>query len=115
MEKNISEVLEKLAEQLGITVVNIYPYFIKQQIIEGYMFIFLTLFVMIVSGVIVKTNYDKAVWGDDILDKHAILILLATVVLCASIIVFLIEITAAVSKIINPEFGAINKIVSLVR
>lgn len=111
--KNTKELLEVLATKLGITIEQIYPYFIKQQIIEGYIFFFMVALCSIISIIIIKLNYHKADFDDP--NKHAIFTIIGLIALGMTTIVIVCGTSTMLSGILNPEYNAIREMLNFIK
>lgn len=105
--ENITRLLEKLAQTIGTTVDKVFPWYVKQQIIEGWCYLggcFLSLMVGITLLLIAKKVHSED--GDEI--PYLIVGALITVV---GFIALVIGGATFMSQIINPEYHAMKEII----
>ena len=101
---NTTDMLEKLAAQIGVTTNTIFPWFVRQQVIEGVAFFVIgAICILIAVGVLLvsikKTNGEDG-WVAGIVVSEVFLIFLFIGGTAGSSI--------AISQIYNPEFHAVK-------
>lgn len=107
---NIINLIRQLAEQIGTTTDKVFPWYVKQQVIEGWAF-FVTCGLSFVVGVIlVALTWKKCDW---VYSKGLIPFCIIGIIfsLVALVISFLLGGDFA-AKILNPEFYALKSMVS---
>lgn len=57
--QNLTQLLEKLAKQIGTTADKVFPWYVGQSIIEGYTFFALLCIALIIGSVLLITSYKK--------------------------------------------------------
>lgn len=105
---NVKNSIEQLATQIGITADKVFPWYMKQCIIEGYVNLFISLIpiiIILILIIIYHKNFDK-------LEKSTKETIIIDIIFLSVISAVLIGFgfTHNVSKIINPEYHAIHKI-----
>ena len=109
--KNVMELLEKLAVQIGTTADKVFPWYVKQQVIEGWMWLGISGGAIVISSIIAYCSLKKAEWkgGFNVFAYISIAsclsFLLATVFLVFGVM-------AAVTQIVNPEYYALKSLTS---
>lgn len=120
---NLTGLLEKLANQIGLTVDKIFPYYVKQAKLCGYSAIIIPLAILtlfIVTEICLRTYnkkektiaikeeryYPTTTWESVEIAN----IIIGTIVLISMFILILY----AVGHIYNPEYHAINKLIKAV-
>lgn len=111
---NLSQLLEQLASQIGTTVDVIFPWFVRQQVIEGITFLVILVVIVMIStaGLIVSLKKTK---GED---AWLVGSMMGILVLALSTLVGAIGSQQAISQIYNPEFHAVKELtrqISLLR
>jgi len=107
---NLTVLLEKLATQIGVTADKIFPWYVKQAIVEGWIFIvfwligtILSVVLLVISFKRVKfTNGDPNKWFAGCL-TGGILAFIYLIALMASI--------SFISGLINPEYAAMTRLI----
>ena len=107
--KNSQELLEKLASSLGTSVDKIYPYYVKQSVIEGWPVMIVCVVVGLVFSIcqalLIKRAIKKSPEYDG--EVHIGFTLMGGLVCLLAIFGF----TNSLSKIWNPEYHAIHNII----
>ena len=101
---NTKDLLEGLAEQIGITVDTIFPWFVRQQVMEGYLFLVLIAILTPILVVLLVISIRKTD-GSDTWFGVGIFSAIGCFLVTFSI---MIEVPVAVTKIYNPEFHAVK-------
>jgi len=113
--KELTELLAKLAEKLGTTTQYLWGVLIKQASVEIY--IFISIFVLTVIGVIITTlllKYTQKYWDEE--DTPAIAWFSLTLgIVCAfetviGLVYSLTNIADVITSIINPEYWALQEV-----
>jgi hypothetical protein len=133
----LQTVLTQLAQGLGVAAEFVFRILIKQQVAEGVTHIFVVLFFIILSIVLVKIyikriliptmrDYDKYSSDEDKAkmdklswfvndDSTAIALgVIIGIIVVASLIAVPINLTSGVQKLINPEYFALKDIMSMI-
>lgn len=118
--------LAGLAGALKTPVTHVYEILVKQQIVESITYLTVFLGFLIISLImlsIFNKSYKKIQnpddpWYNDNLDDHPLTLLsllLAIFLVLITTIIFCVNIGDIVNGFVNPEYGAIKKIVSFVK
>ena len=104
--KNMTELLEKLAVNIGTTADKIFPWYLNQQLIEGILFIIILLSLSIICLSVAyifhkKSDYSKNYW--QFTEYVALVSFIFGVLFCFSLAA---GSTTAISQIFNPEYYA---------
>ena len=112
--KNTTELLEKLAQSLGMTVEKIFPYYVKQQVVEAYTYISISLAFFLIGVILFTMGYcwgQKHKWDEEhILDY--IFAVGGGIVLVGGTIATAVNTHIGIPKILNPEYHAIHQIIA---
>ena len=112
--KNITALLEKLAAQIGVTVDKVWPWLIKQQVIEGWMFV-------LILAAVVSVALPSFLAGAVLMRKSSeevlpfALTLVSGLLLMACLFVGVGGLSSAVTKINNPEYAALRDLIAMVK
>lgn len=107
---NITALLEKLATQIGVTAEQIFPWYAKQSVIEGYMF-FVVAIPLFISGVIISSLFwKKADWKNG--NEYLVITVVAVAITAISGMALAGESVESVSKILNPEYHAMSSLMA---
>jgi len=117
--EQINLVIDNLSNKLGVTVNKIYPTLIKQSYIEGMSEIILFVLSIIIGIVCFKTilKYWKC-WNENNVTKETILTVVSSLFGIISVMLFIVQLTQLqynLSRLINPEWHAIEKILMLLK
>lgn len=106
---NITKLVRQLAAQIGTTTDKVFPWYVKQQVIEGWCWIGCSVFGMVVGFCISLAGlkiWDHGPKADNELSGAAIAI---GIVIFATALLFLIfGMTGSLTQINNPEYYAIK-------
>lgn len=108
-ERTIS-IFEKLANQIGTTVENVFPWYVKQQLLEGWLFLGIFLLIIIVCFIIISKTYSKATFSPEP-DRYGIASIISIFCLIFILIVLLCIAPEVLTKIINPKLLALQEII----
>lgn len=100
--------LQKLADQLGLTVQQILPWYVEQARLEGMLF-----FVSVVLFIAIMMPLTIWGWrkGDfDNMNRHAFIFCIAAVLLTMSVLPIFVDGPNNVTKILNPQYHAVKMI-----
>ena len=103
--KNMVDLLEKLAVNIGTTADKIFPWYLNQQFIEGCLLILMPLILIIGFGSILLIFKRKADFGYN-WNTEAYVVLMSAVIVSISFLVFILSIGQSVSQVFNPEYHA---------
>lgn len=104
--QNITSLIEKLAQQIGTTTDKVFPWYVKQQIIEGYTYLAIGAAAMILSIIMLSVSWKKSDFDNG--NLYAVFVVVSLVLLFGSGIFFLFGTTGAVSQIVNPQYHALH-------
>jgi len=104
--QNTVELITKLAHQIGTTADKVYPWYVKQQYIEGLFFIITTSLFFIISVFLCTVAWEKADFVDG--NQETAVFILAMIIAAITLIIFAFMGIDAISKIFNPEYHAIH-------
>lgn len=108
--ENVTALLEKLAHQIGTTADQVFPWYVKQSVLEGWLFLACISAAVIVALTIFIPSFKKADFGTE--NKYAIFAAISGMILSIVILVLLMGVSWAVTSISNPNYHAIKAIVA---
>jgi len=115
MEK-VAEVLQSLATQLGTTVEKLWPYLVKQQVIEGWVHLS-TIVSLYLVLLVVFLSVRKQDGGFDGSEPNRYGVTKIIICVCTAILTLVALCCASdiVSQILNPEYAALKDLMCMVR
>lgn len=111
--KNVLALIEKLATQIGTTVDQVFPWFVAQASIEGWMMIFVPIVSIVVFGILFYFLFNRANRTRD--EGDGILAMLVGIVFAISVIVSFFSIPNGTMRVLNPNFYAMQELSNTVR
>lgn len=113
---NTTEMLEKLASQLGMTVEQVWPFFVKQAVVSGTVAVSLILVALLVSGLsfawgvreLTRISSETSKIHDDAARISAAV---GGSLFALSVFAAVCGLPIALPKLFNPEFWAIKELV----
>ena len=105
---NITKMLENLSHQIGTTADKIFPWYVKQAIIEGWMFLICNILALTVGIVLIRTCCKKANWERGNLSQTLTIVGFVLVLIAFPMLLF--GLGHAVSCIINPNYAALHQL-----
>ena len=104
----ISTLLTKLAEKIGTSVDQVFPWYVNQQVIEGWTFIAVATVIILLLSAVMIYFYKKADFDNE--DAFMILFAVSAVVTFIVVVICAIKAIGAVSQILNPEYHAVHQL-----
>jgi predicted membrane channel-forming protein YqfA (hemolysin III family) len=101
---NQTQLLGKLAAQIGTTADKIFPWYVKQQVFEGWLHLLTAVTLLVFFAILIRINFRKADFGGDG-NRHAVVLFISSVALFISLSNF-------VTQIVNPNYHALQAITS---
>lgn len=111
--KNIAQLLQQLADKIGTTVEQIFPWYVKQQVIEGTVFILVSSLAIILGMIMILLSYKKMNWKVD--DGHELpnmTFVAGCIIAFVALCVLLINLPGDICKIMNPNYYALKALTS---
>ena len=107
---NLTQLLEKLGQQIGIAADKIFPWYVQQQIIEGWTQLCLNVGICLISIFIIiyclpKTDFDEP-------DKYGILSIVGGFLFFVAFLVLCANLSMYITQIINPNYHAMHTLIS---
>lgn len=109
--------IQILAEKLGVAAEYVYPLFVKQQVIEGWVYLLSLIFIIVLTIISSVATYEfnkKDNW-DISSPSHCLSILFTVFLLIVSSIGLLITPSEIATKLFNTEYAAIKEIIQLTK
>lgn len=104
--KNITELVEKLAHQIGTTADKVFPWYVKQQVVEGVMFFALDLCALLMGMVLFFVFLRKADFTKE--TRQNVFTIIGGIIMAGAGLILLLWATDAATKILNPNFFALK-------
>lgn len=105
---NITQLLGKLADKIGTTADQVYPWYVKQQVLEGWGHLLTFSLIFIIAIPTFLYSVKKADFQRENIACF-LTIIFGIITLIASII-FAIELTSIITDIFNPNLGAFKSL-----
>lgn len=113
----VTRIIEELAKSLGMTIDKIFPYYVKQAVIEGYVGLIawagFQIVSLIIAGVALKLYFvfdEKS--RDDARVGAATTCVISLIIFAIALIIGAVHISTWVSMIKNPEYAAIHQLIN---
>lgn len=109
-----SEAISELAQALAVPAEHVYNVLVKQQVIKGVSLLIGLLFSMLFTSIswfilFKKHNFKLEWYLQNTVDYWMLSVLLSIV----SIVLFVVFLSSGISSLLNPEYGAIRDIISI--
>jgi len=116
MGDNFTKLFQQLANQIGTTVDKIFPWFVKQQIIEGWCGLTITTLILIVGFLLLifnfrKRNFEESRTSYIPINFNSCLVIIGWIMFGIGFLAFSIGSTYWIGKIINPEYAAVQDLI----
>jgi hypothetical protein len=109
-----TEVISELAQALAVPAEHVYNVLVKQQVVEGVSLLvgllFSILFTSISWFILFKKHNFKLKWYLQNIEGYWMISVILSIV---SIILFVVFLSSGISSLLNPEYGAIRDIISI--
>lgn len=110
---NLTELLQQLATQIGVTADKVFPWYIKQQVIDGWTTgaaLLMALFIAAAFTLLLKkhTSAEDRVYGSGLYPITTCFIFITFIIL----LVGMYSAPSVATKIMNPEYHATQALVS---
>ena len=110
----IAEVLQELAKQLGTTVQHMWPIFVAQQRIEGITYISMIALSYLILFFTARYS-RKGKWEScDSLTKYGVVGVCTIICGAATTAILLMSVPTIVTKLMNPEYSALQSLMGMV-
>ncbi len=112
----VTRIIEELAKTLGMTVDRIFPYYVKQAVIEGYIGLIawagFQIVSLIIAGIALKFYFvfDEKGRSDARLGAAATCII-TLIIFAIALVIGAIQVSTWVAMIKNPEYAAIQSLI----
>jgi hypothetical protein len=110
---NAKELIERLAQQIGATADQVFPWYVQQQIIEGWTTLVVLGIFLVVSIVAFSMSLRKADWSEG--NAASVLSILSGLLLAFSVAGVPLEGVDAVRQVLNPKYYAVKVILQQVK
>lgn len=109
--ENVTNLLEKLAVQIGTTTDKVFPWYVKQQVIEGWCWLTISGGVFLV-GLIIALSCIRPSLNKKDPEPYITVIIIAAMASVVGLLFFLFGMGGAVTQITNPEYHALRALTS---
>ena len=103
---NLVALLDKIAKQIGTTADQVFPWYVKQQVLEGWMFFICDGVAITLSTTLLISFLKKSSWKN--MNAYSFLAIVAGCATFLSLFILLLTSPNAVTQIINPNFFALR-------
>jgi hypothetical protein len=110
--KNLTHLMEKLAQQIGTTVDKIFPWYVKQEVVNAYTFLFISVTAVIISLFVFLYFKKKSVFCEEEWNMPATLTIISGCCFLTAILILVFNFQGAVTSIINPEYNSLHNIIA---
>lgn len=110
--KNITEILEKLAHQIGTTAEEVFPWYVKQQVLEGWLYLVTDAVAFVLGLVFLLGFFSKADWKSEGWNRYAVLSVIGAVVTTIAFGFFIFGFSNSVMHINNPNYYALKSMIN---
>ncbi len=107
---NLTGLLERLASTIGTTADKVFPWYVKQQIIEGWVDLFIGIAVLTGLTILLLICSRRANWDE--VNAYCPVVIVAGGVLGFAALIWFICFSTTIAHIMNPEYGAINQLLT---
>jgi hypothetical protein len=104
---NITKLIEKLASQIGTTTDKVFPWYVKQQVIEGWCWIGCSGFVFL-AGLIVALCCIRPSLHEKDNESYVVAVVIGGILSATGLAFLLFGMGGALTQIINPEYYALK-------
>ena len=104
----IAEILGSLANKIGTTANKVFPWYVKQQVLEGWSSIFVILVVSLISSVCALKTFKKADFDENV--KETTIFVISVIIFVICLVLFSASFTTLLTQITNPEYHALGQL-----
>lgn len=108
---NITALLEKLAAQIGTTADKVFPWYVKQQVLEGYIWMSLSLSALFLGAILAITSWKKADFNGSG-NRHSMLAWFGVILFVFGLVFSVFGAKGAITQIVNPNYYALKSMTS---
>lgn len=105
---NITALLEKLATQIGTTADKVFPWYIKQQVLEGWIWLGLSGSALLIGVALAIVSWGKADFEDG--NRYTPLCIVGGILAICGFLFVVFGTQTAVTQIMNPNYYALKSI-----
>jgi putative Mn2+ efflux pump MntP len=104
--QNVTSLIEKLAHQIGTTVDKVFPWYVKQQVMEGWMYIITAVLAILLGWMMFAISFKKADFDEG--NRYIAPAITGLILLAFGCVFLLSGLSSSVTKICNPEYHALT-------
>ena len=108
--KNLTELLEKLATQIGVTADKIFPWYVKQSVIEGWLYVAFWITGVSVALIMLIVSLRKLKFDEIGNPNRRLIGRVCGGVIAVICFISLIVAPERISGILNPEYNAMSRL-----
>lgn len=105
----VSTLLTKLAEKIGTSVDQVFPWYVNQQVIEGWVFLAVATVAILLLSTMTIYSYKRSDFDNE--NVFVLLFTISTVVTFIAMVACTTGVSGSVSKILNPEYHAVRELI----
>jgi len=106
---NVTKLLTELAGKIGTTADKVFPWYVKQAVIEGWTFIFAISFVLFIGTALIVLSWRKATFDhNNGPNRYGVFLIIGIVFVSLAFIIGVLASTWAAGNILNPEYAAMS-------
>ena len=109
--KNMTEFIEKLAHQIGTTADKVFPWYVKQSVLEGYIFLAVMLSVLTVGLALFLVNIRILYSDKSSVDKRDVYSVIGAVLTLIAFGGLFVGGMNAITSIVNPNYHAMRALI----
>jgi hypothetical protein len=106
--RNLTSLVERLAQQIGTTADKVYPWYVQQAYLEGVSSLVTLSLFLLVFGTIFAACLRKADFRDHQFNRYAFMCLIAGAISFFTLLIGAIDGTEAARKLMNPNYYAVK-------
>jgi hypothetical protein len=108
--KNLTSLLERLAAQIGTTADKVFPWYVKQQVLEGWTYFALLIPFFVLGTVLCIKGFNKVDCDDE--NKYTVVLGVGVVLLILVFFACVANFGNAFTQILNPNYHALHAIIT---
>lgn len=107
--ENVLHLLEEFSKTIGTTADKVFPWFVNDQLICGYVSLITPLIIMLICFILIKSNLKKTDWED--MNLNGGIVVACSTISAIAFMVFTCSLPSSLSSILNPQYGAIKNLI----
>lgn len=103
---NLTQLLEKLAHQIGTTADKVFPWYVQQQILSGIVGLIWTAVIFAIGLFLYRAAINKAEWSD--YNRYTFFSVVGVVIMSLAFICIMFNTEDSIKQIMNPNYYALK-------